>query len=48
MSVGNMPAYFFPIEVCRRADTRLTADLGNSRAFFALLNDERLLRVREL
>lgn len=30
------------------ADTRLAADLSDRRSFLALLDDERLLRVREL
>jgi hypothetical protein len=29
-------------------DTSFTADLGNRCAFFTLLDNERLLRVREL
>ena len=35
------------IEVDRPVDLRFVADLGNQRAVFALLDDERLLRVRE-
>lgn len=37
-----------PAEVCRRADFRLPADLRHRRAVLALLDDERLLRVRNL
>jgi len=35
-----------PVEVGGLADPGLPADLGNRCAFFALLDDERLLRVR--
>ena len=35
-----------PVEAGGLADPGLAADLGNRRAFFAVLDDERLLRVR--
>ena len=37
-----------PVEVGRLADPGLAADLSNRRALVALLDDERLLRVREI
>lgn len=33
---------------CRSMDTSLATDFGDGRAFFALLDDERFLRVRKL
>ena len=36
-----------PVEVGRLADPRLVADLGHRRAFLALPQDKRLLRLRE-
>ncbi len=39
---------FLPVEVGCLADAYLAADLGKRRALFALLDDERLLRVRKL
>jgi hypothetical protein len=47
--VRQQPAVsLLPVEVSRLADPRLAADLGNRSAFLALLQDERLLRFREL
>ena len=47
--VRQQPAIpLFPIEVGRLADPRLAADLSDRRSFLVLLDDERLLRVREL
>jgi hypothetical protein len=37
-----------PVEVCRLADPSLPADLRHRCSFLALLNDERLLRVRKI
>src|SRR5690606_6504355 len=37
-----------PVEISRLADPGLAADLRHRRAFLTLLQDERLLRLREL
>jgi transposase len=36
-----------PVEICHLTDPRLATDLRDRRAFLALLQDERLLRLRE-
>jgi len=41
-------AFLLPVEIGRLADPCLAADLSHRRSFLALLDDERLLRVREL
>ncbi len=46
--VRQQPAIpLLPVEIGRLADPRLAADLGHRRALIALLQDERLLRLRE-
>ena len=46
--VRQQPAIpLLPVEIGRLADPRLAADLGHRRAFLALLQDKRLLRLRE-
>ena len=46
--VWQQPAVsLLPVEVSRLTDPRLAADLRDRRAFLALLQDKRLLRLRE-
>lgn len=48
ISLGSRLPYFFLGKVGRLPDTCVATDLGNRRAFLALLQDKRLLRLREL